>query len=408
MPGTDGLQLPSGWAERLLKRGKAIVLLDGFDEVPADKRSLLSQWIEQQVRNYPQTIVLLTSRPKAYFTEAKADHIALPTIWVEPFDPGRQRLFVHRWYRCREIEANSGRETADVIQQAQESAEELLAQIAARPEMKDLAKIPLLLNLIASFHRDNPQARLPRRRVDLYQGICNLQLKDRPGAKDLETKLLETDAQKILQRLALAMLCNNRERDIDRAVLLGRLEQLLRTENEALAAEDFLEDVVRVSELLIEKDADTYEFAHWSFQEYLAAREIWQEQQESLLYEKFADKEWKPTILLYAALVKNPSTLIQAMLDRQQADLAYDCFQETTKQITPELEQSLKSLKPAVQTSRYVQLEALLQAKQWREADQETERLMLTTMNKEEGQWLDLDDLRNFPARTCGKSTTCG
>jgi hypothetical protein len=385
------------WAETLLQQGKAIVLLDGFDEVPKAKRPILAQWIDQQTKDYRKTIFILTSRPKAYQEEAKVARIALPTIWVKPFNTGQQRQFVEQWYRCREIDSNSGRDDAGVIQIAQAAADELLGQIQERPEIQDLAKIPLLLNMIAAFHRENNKAQLPRRKVALYQGICDLQLKDRPEAKDLETQLGETNTQKILQRLALEMLLNNREKSIDQATLLRRLNDYLIAENETLDARQFLEDVVRVSELLIEKDADTYEFSHWSFQEYLAAREIVQEQRESLLYDKFMEKEWQPTILLYAAQVKHPNALIQAMLDRGAGDLAYACFQETTKQVAPALQQELKLLQPAVQTSRYANLEALLQAKQWRDADEETYRLMITAVGKEEGQWFDPEDLSNFP-----------
>ena len=48
-------------------------------------------------------------------------------------------------------------------------------------------------------------------------------------------------------------------------------------------------------------------------------------------------------------------------------------------------------------SSRYTQLEDLLKTQQWREADQETYRLMITTVGKEDGQWFDRADLENFP-----------
>jgi hypothetical protein len=47
--------------------------------------------------------------------------------------------------------------------------------------------------------------------------------------------------------------------------------------------------------------------------------------------------------------------------------------------------------------SRYANLEKYLKTPQWREADQETYRLMITTIGKEEGQWFDLKDLETFP-----------
>ncbi len=400
LPGGGEVKLPPDWAKNLLKQGKMLVLLDGLDEVPKDKQAVIATWINQQMQQYSKSasIFILTSRPKAYRQQAETNRLEMRmTLWVEPFDLTQQRQFVQQCYLYQERYANNGRDGADVRAAANEAAEELLSQIQARPEIQDLASIPLLLNMITAFHRLNPTAKLPDRRVELYQGICDLQLKHRPGAKALETLLIESDAQKILQRLALEMLLNGREKSIDRTTLRRRLAAHLQAENETAEAQQFLDAVVQISELLVEKDADTYEFAHWSFQEYLAAREILQQQQESLLYERFTDLEWKPTLLLYAAQVKNPSSLIQAMLDRGAADLAYACLPETTKQIPPALTAAIEQLRQTVETSRYAALEAMMQAGQWREADQETYRLMITTVGKEEGQWFDRKDLENFP-----------
>ena len=47
--------------------------------------------------------------------------------------------------------------------------------------------------------------------------------------------------------------------------------------------------------------------------------------------------------------------------------------------------------------SRYTQLEDLLKNQQWREADKETYRLMITTVGKDEEQYFDGADLENFP-----------
>jgi GUN4-like len=262
-----------------------------------------------------------------------------------------------------------------------------LAQIEARSELKDLAKNPLLLTMIVTFHRRYPGAELPRRRVELYQEICRLQLKDRPGARKLETLLLECGAQVILQMLALEMMLKKEER-VERRELVERLAGYLTVQGETVDAVEFLDQVVQVSELLIEQE-DEYEFAHLSFQEYLAAAEIVRLQQESLLYERLEEDWWKQVILLYGGLV-NPGRLIEEMLGHGAVDLAYVCWQETTKRIDP-------ALKKKVQSSRYQKLEEFLKNQQWKEADDETYRLMITTVGKEEGQLFEREELRNFP-----------
>jgi hypothetical protein len=402
LPSDQPLRMQSTWAEETLKAGKVIVLLDGLDEVPKEHRSTVAKWIDQQVGKYRKSIFIVTSRPKAYQEQAKANRLSLRnTLYVESLDADRRRQFVQKWFFHQVSFANSGRETADVKQMAQQSADQLLAQIESRQEIQDLAKIPLLLNMIATFYYQKGKPKLPSRRVDLYQEICDLQLKDRPEAKEIKTQLVnkkdDQSLQGILQKLALEMLLNNREKSIDQRTLLKRFQAYLQVENRSVDAKVFLEDVVRVSELLFEKDADEYEFAHWSFQEYLAAREILEQDRTDVFTDKFMDLEWKPTILLYVAQLKEPSQFIREMLAAGAKDLAYDCLQETTKQVTPELTRSIASLRETVQASRYAELEKLLKAAQWKEADRETYRLMITTVGKEDGQWFDRTDLENFP-----------
>ena len=47
--------------------------------------------------------------------------------------------------------------------------------------------------------------------------------------------------------------------------------------------------------------------------------------------------------------------------------------------------------------ARYADLERYLKNGQWKKADSETYRLMITEVGKEEGQWFDREDLLNFP-----------
>ena len=424
LPTDEELKLPTNWAQDSLRKGEVVVMLDGFDEVEKAKRPALAKWLNEQMRRYKNSVFILTSRPKAYREQDTSDRLEMTTpIWVRDFNQGQRRDFVESWYRYQERFANSGRDTPDVKQAAQSAADELLAQIEARPELKDLTKNPLLLTMIVTFHRRYPGAELPRRRVELYQEICRLQLKDRPGARKLETLLLDCGAQVILQMLALEMMQKKEER-VERRELVGRLAGYLTVQGETVDAIEFLDQVVQVSELVIEQE-DEYEFAHLSFQEYLAAEEVARLGQESLLYEKLGEDWWKQVILLYAGLV-NPGKLIREMTERGAADLAYVCLQETTKRIDPALVKELGSLKekllihryrhleeftvnqqPLLQefealkkkvlSSRYQKLEEFLKDQQWKEADNETYRLMIMTVGKEEGEWFEPEHLLNFP-----------
>ena len=391
----DERTAPANWATDLLRQGHAVVMLDGFDEVAKDQRPAVARWINAQMRLYGNSIFIVTSRPKAYKEQDAASRLELSTsLWVRDFNENQRHDFVTRWYECQEKYAHGGRDTPDVKQLATSSTQDLLGQIEARQELKDLAKNPLLLNMIVTFHRRYPGARLPQRRVELYREICLLQLRDRPRARRLDTLLTQCDAQSILQQVAWGMMKQRWER-IKRPNLLSGLQKVLERQSESIEAADFLEQAIQISELLVEQE-DEIEFAHLSFQEYLAAAEIACTQQETTLYHCFNDDWWKPTILLYAAQV-NPTRLIRKMLELGATDLAYACWQDTTKRIDPTLEAELAGLQQAVATSRYQKLEDYLKNGHWQDADEETYRLMITTMGKEVGQGFSTDDLRNFP-----------
>ncbi|MBD2122158.1 GUN4 domain-containing protein [Trichocoleus sp. FACHB-262] len=397
LPGAADLQVSVDWVKDILKKGDAIVMLDGFDEVAKAQRPAVARWINEQIRQYGKSIFILTSRPKAYTEQEVGDRLEFNTpLWVQNFNSEQRQDFVKRWYLCQERYANGGRDTPDVRQAATQAATELLAQIEARQELKDLAKNPLLLNMIVTFHRRYPGADLPKRRVELYREICLLQLRDRPSARTLETLLTQCEAQTILQMLALEMMEQKQER-IDRDTLLRQLTSYLSAQGETADTKEFLEQVVQISELLVEREPEEFEFAHLSFQEYLAATQIAQQQQESILYDHFGDDWWKPTCLLYAAQVKNPTSLIQEAINRGARDLAYACYQETTKRIDHDLALQFKTLGQFLQISHYQTLELYLANGLWPKADQETYRLMIIRVGKEEGQWFDREDLLNFP-----------
>ena len=65
--------------------------------------------------------------------------------------------------------------------------------------------------------------------------------------------------------------------------------------------------------------------------------------------------------------------------------------------MSPQLQLELEQLTKVVTDAKYQQLEAFLGAQEWKKADKETYRLMITTVGKEEGQWFDREELLNFP-----------
>lgn len=397
-------QLPSNWIQDKLTQGKVLVMMDGFDEIPEQERLDLCKWINTQIKRFDNSIFIVTSRPTAY--RDNYDESPFTKLWVRPFKPEQQEKFVQQWYLSQEKLDRGGRDTPEVQREATENANNLLIQIRddERPDLADLAKNPLLLNLLATFHRSEPGVELPRQRAQLYQDICTLQLRKRPDAREIKMSLLPDERQAILQILALKMMQKNL-RLVPEEQLLQWIGGILAEQNHQVDAQLFLKEIIEVSELMVSQGNEGCEFSHLSFQEYLAAAQIKFLHQESSLYTYLEDSDlegtdnlswWRQTILLYAAQT-NPTSLIQEALRQGATNLAYACWEETRRTLDSKIVADLQTLKPTLQKFRHSKLAELLENGQWHQADYETYLLMITTVGKEEGQWFDSKDLQTFP-----------
>lgn len=399
LPEGKDLKLPPNWAKNQLKQGKMLVMWDGFDEVREEWRQPMSLWMAGEMNAYPKSWFLLTSRPggyKSYVAETKPN-----SLFVKAFNDDQQKRFIQRWYESRERHYSADPKHRSVAREAAAKSASLVQQLRERPELNDLAKNPLLLNIIVNLHSFAPcdpidparPIQLPQRRAELYREILRLQLGDRPLVKQISLLLSAEDSQKVLQKLALYMVRAN-EPTIEYSTLLEKLKGYLAELDESILPAAFLKQIEQVSELLVKRD-ESYEFAHLSFQGYLAALEIKEQKQEHLLLKHYSEAWWKETILLYAAQVSTPqlSILIRQLCEigtPEAVALAYYGLQESPRRVTPELEAELTKL-------RYQPLETYLKQQEWKEADKETWRLMLQTKGKEEEGWLSIEDIDNFP-----------
>ena len=397
LPEGSHLNLPPNWAANHLRKGTMLVMLDGFDEVKEHWRDGVAQWIGKHLKNYPQTFFILTSRPAGY-RQYNSDYRPNIPLFIKPFNPEQQERFIQRWYLSWKRHLTSNPDQPAVKAEAYEEAASLYKQLqpeeGMRNPLSDFARNPLLLNMIVNLHSSYSDEKLPQRRTDLYKAIIRLQLGDRPLARQIEMPLEVNESQQVLQELALLMTQENITK-IEPEQLKDKLGDYLRAIDESVSVEVFLRKIEQVSELLVQVD-ELYEFAHKSFQEYLAAAEIIRTKQEDLLLQYWQEQWYSAIIILYVAQLKNPNSFLRRLADipnPEATKLAYKCLQETCRKV----DEDLRELINKVQDKRYQQLEQYLKNGQWEKADRETYRLMLETVNKEEGQLLEPEDLENFP-----------
>ncbi|MBE9008249.1 NACHT domain-containing protein [Fortiea sp. LEGE XX443] len=323
------LEPPPNWFAEKLRENKCLVMLDGLDEVADEtQRQQVSHWVDEQMQAYPDTVFIITSRPFGYKTAQLQQEVTV--LEVQPFNLGQMQKFIHNWYLETEVMSRAGQEDLGVREEAKQQADDLIERIKNSPPLAAMAVNPLLLTMIATVHRRG--SALPGKRVELYKEICQVLLERRQRAKDIPDSLTATQKQAVLQVLALELI-----RQDTRAFKLSNGITLTQKTLAAVAGneynpKDFIKQIRDISGLLVEKHLDVYEFAHLSFQEYLASVQIKEYNQEHLLIENINNSWWAETIRLYAAQ-SNASNLIRAVLDLPSPSvevmaLAYDCLEE--------------------------------------------------------------------------------
>ncbi len=333
------LKLPPRWFEERLRYQKCLVMLDGLDEVAKEnQRQAVSDWVKQQIQDYPQALFLVTSRPFG-FKSAPVEGVT--ELEVQPFNLTQMQQFIHSWYLQGEVMSRLGKEDEGVREEAQQKADDLINRIKNSPPLAAMALNPLLLTMIATVHYY--RGALPEGRVELYAEICDVLLGRRQEAKGIRQSLTVSQKKPVLQVLALGLMEKN-TREFTLA-LAGELiqEELAKVTN--CAPQKFLKDLENNSGLLVEREKGIYEFAHKSFQEYLAAVQIKESNQESLLIDNISNGWWEETIRLYA-VQSDATNLIRAALNSRSVislKLAYDCLEEKSR-VEPEVREKLKDI----------------------------------------------------------------
>ncbi|MDJ0694512.1 GUN4 domain-containing protein [Mastigocoleus sp. MO_188.B34] len=310
----QSLNPPSNWVERNLKQNKFIIMLDGLDEVAdEEQRGKVRDWVDNQMRSYQNMVFVLTSRPNGYAT-ARLQISSKQVLEVQPFNREQITDFLQRWYVQTEIKSRGGQCDGGVKDAAEQQANNLIERIVNSPPLIAMAVNPLLLKMIATVHRRGNV--LPGKRVELYKDICQILLEKRQQAKKIPDGLTAGQQQSILQVLALKLMQNERrEFTLEQAEnwISGQLSTLPKLNK----AKDFITKILDVYSLLVgDKEAEEYEFAHLSFQEYLAAVEISESNQEHILINNIDKTWWSETISLYAAQAKNATNIVNAVINK--------------------------------------------------------------------------------------------
>lgn len=308
------LDLPDNFFRRLCKSGRALLLLDGLDEVAStDDRALVSSIVRAVVGRYHDCRYVVTSRVAAYHGDAQIG-AGFRICTVADLDEDQQQRFIQNWSRSlhRLLHHLQGEQ---LERRAQRYTDDLWTALQTNARVRELATNPLLLTVVTVIFYNNYV--LPEDRAALYEECIEVLLRggrvkaDRPGQQRREyagrpqlTMGLDPKRE-ILSALAYRMHQRGEEGVlIQREELVQAIAQILegRYPEPAALARSFVDELPVHIGLLDEREPDRFRFSHLSFQEFLAARHIAEAPEERWdeLLHHYQESWWREVILLCA------------------------------------------------------------------------------------------------------------
>ncbi|MGW7277985.1 NACHT domain-containing protein [Streptomyces sp. NPDC054844] len=284
------LPAPDGWAERVLATGRARILVDGLDEIPAADRHSTRDWLRGLVHAYPGNRWLLTTRP----TAVRADWLAqegFRELSLAPMGRAQVTTFVHRWH------AAAG---------APEYEQRLLDSLRTKRDLSRLVTNPLMCGLICALHRER-RGYLPTGRKELYDAALTMLLARRDRERGMGAvggpELGEESQLELLQRIAYALVLSGRnETTLETAE--GIVERALPALGPAFGqggAATVLHALLLRSGVLRQPAEGILDFVHRTFQDYLAARYAVEEGHIDVLVSHADDAQWEDVIRMAVA-----------------------------------------------------------------------------------------------------------
>ncbi|MFG3407698.1 NACHT domain-containing protein [Streptomyces sp. NPDC048142] len=322
-PGPAGLSVaaglpidtaPEGWAGRVLESGRALLLVDGLDEVPPQEREQAHSWLSQLLARYPDTRCVATVRP-----------LAVEPDWLRSEGFGELRLlpmrnediqaFVASWHRAARL-------SEDDHERLDELEHDLSRQFDQNATLRDLARTPLLCAVICALHRRR-DGFLPETRWKLYRSALEMLLGHRDHRRRIGDpegiELGVEESTQLLQRIAV-WLVREGQSEFTREQALRQLGRALAGMERVSAQgppEKILTHLLNRSGLLQEHTDDTYQFIHRTFQDYLAAKELVEDDHLNELLRHADEEPWQDVILLAAGHCgrRELAVLVDGLLD---------------------------------------------------------------------------------------------
>ncbi len=291
------------WVQRILREGKALVLIDGIDEVSQLNHSTLYSSIQALLAAYPDNYYILTTRPDAV-RGVRFEDLGFVAAEVEPLADSERKDFIAHWFAAvaKKLNLNS-----DETTKALDEAKALNAQLATTPWLTPLVTNPLFCAMTCALYRAR-RGFLPNGLRQMCETLCEMMVdrRDRDRSIDLSKfplpypQLSYEQKKLILRRLAYYFVLNGHST----LALPDAIEQVGKalagmTDRSEREAKSTIETLIARSGLLrfatpaLEERPATVEFAHNTFKEFLAGEQLADEANVQFLVNHLNEESWR-------------------------------------------------------------------------------------------------------------------
>jgi predicted NACHT family NTPase len=165
-------QLSNAEINLIFNQGRALLLLDGLDEVTGEDGKNITKQIKQFARSYPQLQVIVTCRTQSQ--ESRFERFDY--VEIADFNEAQVRLFAEHWFKAVMKDESAG------LKRSFEFLNQLFLE--ENKPIQDLAITPILLSLTcAVFHQTG---KFYSKRSKLYEEGLELLLEQWDKSREIE------------------------------------------------------------------------------------------------------------------------------------------------------------------------------------------------------------------------------
>jgi len=313
--------MPKGWVHNALRSGRALVLVDGVDELSASKRDEVHHWLRDLVQTYSTAHFIVTSRSYA-IEEGWMNREAFGDAELQPMGLADIFSFIEHWHAAvrEELEREAAKNELESL------AEYLKEQIKRRHPIRLLAASPLLCAMLCALNRDRKK-QLPVNRTDLYKACCDLLIerRDKESHVDLSDyparMLTYGQKQRLLEDLAYSMLKEGLS-EVSVAQVDDRFTRKLANmpkEREDITGSDARKLFVQRCGIIREPIEGMIDFTHRTFEEFFAAQAAMNARDIETLVANSHNDQWQELVILAAGLAHHQTEceqLITCLINR--------------------------------------------------------------------------------------------